>query len=94
MPRAPPSRTVAGAPGIRDFRRKDLDRHFPAEPRVLSPVHLAHASDAESAENLVGTEPGTLLETHIFPGGSPTRAVTFANRGSDRIGSNIGSALR
>ena len=36
---------------------QDLDRHFPRQPRVPRPVHLAHAPRPEGRQDLVGPEP-------------------------------------
>jgi hypothetical protein len=46
------------------MRPDDLERHFPAEARVLGAIHLAHPAGAEGDDDLVGSEAGTAFETH------------------------------
>ena len=47
-------RLSTGIPG--KLGRKNLDRDFPAQARVLRPVHLSHPARAERSEDLVGPE--------------------------------------
>src|SRR5262249_6992415 len=51
--------------GVRGhFRRQDLDRNFPRQAHVTSPVNLPHAPRAERSEDLVGTESSADGERH------------------------------
>ena len=56
-----PQQTVAIAA---ELNRQDLDRDVTSQPDVAAPIHLAHASGAEDAENLVRTETGAGAERH------------------------------
>lgn len=46
---------------------EDLDGDLAAQARVASPVHLAHATDADGGENLVGAESDTSRQGHLHP---------------------------
>ncbi len=48
----PPDAILVG----REICGEDLDGDFPTQPRVPSPVHLSHSADAESRDDLVGSE--------------------------------------
>ena len=56
-----------------DGRRKHLDRHLAAQPRVARPVDLAHAARAERREDLVGPSvvPAESVMSDIYPGEDP-----------------------
>src|SRR5438309_935753 len=56
----------AGHPfGIeREQGGKNLERHFPSEPRIASAVDLPHAACADRREDLVGTDPGSGSQGH------------------------------
>ena len=44
---------------LRERRRKDLDGHVAAEPRVLRAIHLPHPARAERGQDLVGAQTGS-----------------------------------
>src|SRR5439155_1046530 len=48
--------------GAGELRRQELERHLPAEPRVLGSVHDAHAALAEAIENPIVSDRGANQE--------------------------------
>jgi hypothetical protein len=69
--------------------RQHLDRDLAPEPGVGRPVHLAHAPDAERADDLVRAESRPLPQAHIFaiaPGRWPMARRPMAVIARDSVG--------
>ena len=47
-------------------RRQDLDGNIAAEPGIAGAIHLTHSAFAQLVDDLVGAEPGTRTERHVF----------------------------
>src|SRR6266540_5859223 len=61
-----PLETLTNLLGRGEPLRQDFDRYGPPEPRVPSPVHLAHPARAERREDLVRAQPGAGGQDHLF----------------------------
>src|SRR5262245_19581454 len=77
----------------RERCRENLDRHVPAEPRVLREVHLAHSARTEQRDDFVRTQSAAGCQSHgvawlfywrpgLRPGGEPEGSLDNYSPGS------------
>ena len=65
---------------FREDLRQHLDRHLALELRVARPVHLAHATRAERAEDLVVAESAAEFQSHLNPPAPGASALRTSSR--------------
>ena len=68
----------------REALGQDLERHAPPEPRVLRGIYLAHAPDADEADDVIRADPSAGLEWHTTSAGR--RRIIASRRPSAMAG--------
>src|SRR5207244_10711364 len=59
--------------------RQNFERNVPSQPRIASPIHLAHPARAKQRDDLVGPDFGASRKTHLQSVLYATRFATVAH---------------